>query len=177
MAGGSKPPVTPVLGDSIPSSILWLSGAQVLTIHTDIHIIKNNNKNHFKTSNEKKSKNKNNNKQPDRFEKEVLQTCSCLWWVSGGGRGGSKQRGWRLSSGCPASRLPVSLCSVCFQSHSDQSGPEPPQPFPKEPTTLQAGPASRAGCPHQVPCPSQEVILNSSMNLMRLPQPRLMLFI
>lgn len=85
MSGGSKPPTAPVLGDPISSSVLWLSGAQALTIHMAIHTIKKHNKIHLKTSNEKKSKNKKNNKRLDGFEKEVPKICSCLWWVSGDG--------------------------------------------------------------------------------------------
>lgn len=141
MAGGSKPPVTPVLGDSIPSSILWLSGAQVLTIHTDIHIIKNNNKIHFKTSNEKKSKNKNNNKQPDRFEKEVPQTCSCLWWVSGGGRGGVSKGGGGLAQGA------LRLGSLCLSAQSASSHTVTSQDQSHHSHFLKNLPHSRQGLP------------------------------
>lgn len=81
-----------------------------------------------------------------KFNRPTLAFGGFLWgWASKGG-GGSAQGTLHLG-------LSVSLCSVCFHSHRDQSGLEPPRPFPKEPTTLQAGPASQAGWPrpHQVP--------------------------
>lgn len=109
MSGGSKPPVTPVLEDPIPSSVLWLSAAQALTIHMAIHIIKKITKFILKPPMKRNLKTKTINDQMGLRKK--FQRSSLAF---GGFLGVDKQRGWRLSSGCSASRLPVSLCSVCF---------------------------------------------------------------
>lgn len=127
MAGGSKSPVTPVLGDSIPSSMLWLSGAQVLTIHTDIHIVKKNNKIILKPPMKRNLKTRitinNQTGLRKKFHRPALAFGEFLGAAGGGvskGGGGSAQGALHLGSPCLSAQS-ASIHTVTSQDQSHHS--------------------------------------------------------